>query len=59
MRRSGMSETIFLSKAVDPSGRIAAERLSSMLHITRSSMGGAKGPSTGDAALRSSIEADR
>lgn len=54
-----MSETIFLSKAVDPSGRIAAERLSSMLHITRSSMGGAKGPSTGDAALRSSIEADR
>lgn len=35
-----MSETIFLSKAVDPSGRIAAERRSSMLDITRSPMGG-------------------
>ncbi|MBB3884457.1 hypothetical protein GGR01_003325 [Acetobacter oeni] len=30
-----MSETTFLSDAFDPSGLIAAERLSTMLHITR------------------------
>lgn len=30
-----MSETTFLADAFDPSGLIAAERLSNMLHITR------------------------
>lgn len=33
-----MSETTFLSDAFDPSGLIAAERLSNMLHITRSEL---------------------
>ena len=35
MGHSIMSETTFLADAFDPSGLIAAERLSNMLHITR------------------------
>lgn len=35
MKRSVISETTFLSGAFDPSGLIATERLSNMLHITR------------------------
>lgn len=38
MRQCVISETTFLSGAFDPSGLIAAERLSNMLHITQSEL---------------------
>ena len=43
MRHAVMSETTFLADAFDPSGLIAAERLSNMLHITRSELAATPG----------------